>query len=212
VSTPLVIVGAGGLGRETATVVADSNAAAGDWRLIGFVDDDEASHGKEFLGVSVIGDTDWLLNQGDIRYAIAIGSSRIRRSVGERLQDSDLVPATLIHPTVVVHPSHQIGNGVIIVRGAVMMLSVDLADHVIVDVNATLGHDTRLDTYTTLHPGVHISGNVTTGMATEIGAGAVVLPGVSIGENTVVGAGGVVTRDLPADCTAVGVPARPVPS
>lgn len=43
-----------------------------------------------------------------------------------------------------------------------------------------------------------------------LGGGVIVLPGVSIGENTVVGAGAVVTRDLPANVVAVGNPARVV--
>ena len=41
-----------------------------------------------------------------------------------------------------------------------------------------------------------------------LGAGVIVLPGVTIGDNTVVGAGSVVTRDLPANVLAVGSPAR----
>jgi maltose O-acetyltransferase len=43
-----------------------------------------------------------------------------------------------------------------------------------------------------------------------LGGGVIVCPGVSIGENTVVGAGAVVTRDLPANVVAVGNPARVV--
>lgn len=210
VSTPLVIVGAGALARETTTVVADLNSGDAEWRLLGYVDDDETTHGREYLGIPVIGDTDWLLSQSDVRYVIAIGSPQTRRLVGRRLGVGDLVAATLVHPTVAVHPTQRIGNGVIVFRGAVVMLSVDLGDHVIVDVNATVGHDSRLHAYTTLHPGVHVSGNVATGTATEIGAGAVLLPGVSIGENAVVGAGAVVTRDVPPDSTAVGIPAQTV--
>lgn len=45
-----------------------------------------------------------------------------------------------------------------------------------------------------------------------LGSGAIVLPGVTIGANTVVGAGSVVTRDLPADVVAVGNPARVIRS
>jgi len=42
----------------------------------------------------------------------------------------------------------------------------------------------------------------------KIGGGSVILPGVTIGENVVVGAGSVVTRDIPAGQTVVGNPAR----
>ena len=41
-----------------------------------------------------------------------------------------------------------------------------------------------------------------------LGAGVIVLPGVTIGDNTVVGAGSVVTKDLPANVVAVGCPCR----
>ncbi len=45
-----------------------------------------------------------------------------------------------------------------------------------------------------------------------LGGGVIVLPGVSIGEDTVVGAGAVVTKDLPAGVVAVGNPARVIRS
>lgn len=209
-TSPLVIIGAGGLGLETAAVVSDLNAAGAGWRLLGFVDDDEARHGQEYLGVPVIGNLDWLVDQGGVQYVIAIGSSAARLRVGKRLGAADVEPATLVHPSVAGHASHRIGGGVIVFRGAVIMLSVDLGEHVVVDVNATIGHDARLGAYTSIRPGVHLSGNTVTGTAADIGAGAVVLEGLSIGDHAIVGAGAVVTTDLPPDCTAVGVPARPV--
>lgn len=43
-----------------------------------------------------------------------------------------------------------------------------------------------------------------------VGARAVVLPGVTIGENAVVGAGSVVTKDVPPNTVVVGNPARPI--
>jgi maltose O-acetyltransferase len=49
---------------------------------------------------------------------------------------------------------------------------------------------------------------ITIGNNVWLGGGVIVLPGVSIGENTVVGAGAVVTTDLPANVIAVGNPAR----
>lgn len=41
-----------------------------------------------------------------------------------------------------------------------------------------------------------------------IGAGALIMPGVTIGDNTVIGAGSVVTKDIPANVVAVGNPCR----
>jgi galactoside O-acetyltransferase len=41
-----------------------------------------------------------------------------------------------------------------------------------------------------------------------LGAGVIVLPGVTIGDNTVIGAGSVVTKDIPANVVAVGNPCK----
>lgn len=43
-----------------------------------------------------------------------------------------------------------------------------------------------------------------------LGAGAIVLPGVTIGDGTVVGAGSIVTKDLPAEMICMGIPAAPI--
>ena len=51
---------------------------------------------------------------------------------------------------------------------------------------------------------------VTVGRDCWIGGGTIILPGIAIGDGAVVGAGSVVTRDVPADATVVGNPARTV--
>lgn len=53
---------------------------------------------------------------------------------------------------------------------------------------------------------------ITIGDNVWLGGGVIVCPGVTIGANTVVGAGSVVTKDLPADVVAVGNPARVIKS
>lgn len=80
----------------------------------------------------------------------------------------------------------------------------------IINLDTTVGHDAILDSFVTVYPGCNISGNVHIGQLCEIGTGTQVIQGLSIGDSTVVGADSVVIRDLPANCTAVGVPAKPV--
>ena len=208
--SPLVIVGAGGLGRETAALVSDINTARPTWDLLGFVDDRPGLHSVPLFDLPVLGDVEWLCRQTDLAYVLAVGSSLTRARLGRRLAGHPLTAATLTHPTVALSPSVAVGAGTIIFRGVIVMLAVTLGTHVVLDVNTTVGHDSILGDYTTAHPGVHLSGDIRIGEAVELGAGSVVLPGVAIGNETVVGAGAVVTRPLPAHCTAVGVPARPL--
>jgi serine acetyltransferase len=59
-------------------------------------------------------------------------------------------------------------------------------------------------------PTVNISGEVDAGEGVYVGTGASIINRVSIGEYAKIGAGAVVTNSIPANCTAVGIPARPI--
>lgn len=207
----LIIVGAGGFGRETAALVEAINAASpGSWDVVGFVDDGAALCNATVQHLPVLGGMNWLVRQRGLHYTLAVGASRVRQRLGERLAEAPLAAATLLHPSVDVHPTTHIGPGAIICKGVVLTVSVTLGRHVILNLNSTVGHDACLGDYVTAYPGVHFSGAAQIGRAAELGTGCVVLPGISVGEETVVGAGAVVNRDLPEHCTAVGVPARPL--
>jgi len=70
--------------------------------------------------------------------------------------------------------------------------------------------------YTATHPlnaaerrqGLESAKPITIGSDVWVGGGAILCPGVTIGDRTVIGAGSVVTRDIPADVIAAGNPAR----
>ena len=57
-------------------------------------------------------------------------------------------------------------------------------------------------------PGVNISGEVYVHECVYVGTGAKLINQLEIGSHTVIGAGAVVTKSLPVNCTAVGVPAK----
>ena len=92
---------------------------------------------------------------------------------------------------------------------AVQRLDVS-GDHCLIGAACTVGHDAVLEKYVTLYPGVNVSGNTHLREQCEMGTGSQIIQGLSVGERTIVGAGATVVRDLPPDCTAVGVPARPI--
>lgn len=207
--SPLVLVGAGGFGCEVAALVEALNDHHPTWDLVGFVDDDPDLHDTSVMGYPVHGGTDWLRRQTELFYAITIGDGASRRTLADRLGSTDVQPATLVHPTVSVHRTVTLGAGAILCNRAAPTVNLQIGSHVILDQHATVGHDAVLDPFTSLRPGAHVSGSAHLKTGVTVGTGAVILPDVTVGARATVGAGAVVTEDLPARCTAVGVPARP---
>ena len=213
----LVIIGAGGFGRETAWLTERINRANPTWDLLGFIVDSPATQPTVIAGYPVLGDDSWLKsNGGDVCTVCAIGSGKTRKSVIEQLKEKlneqfdHLRFATLIDPGAVFSNSITAGVGCIICAGSILTVDITLGAHVIVNLDCTIGHDAILNDYTTLYPGVHVSGRVHIGECAEIGTGTQIIQGITIGENTIVGAGSVVIKSLPSHCTAVGCPAVPL--
>jgi sugar O-acyltransferase (sialic acid O-acetyltransferase NeuD family) len=207
----LIIIGTGGLGREVAALVEAVNRDTPTWTLEGFVDDDPTLHGTTVLNYPVHGDVEWLAQQDHLHFAIAIGNGDARRSIAEQLSATDVTPVSISHPSVSLHRTAEAAPGTIFCKGAATTVDLQIGPHSILNLNCTVGHDSTLGAFVTLHPGVHISGSVTLAPEVTMGTGSVALPGTSIGRGATVGAGAVVVDDLPPHCTAVGVPARPQP-
>lgn len=207
---PLLIVGAGGLGRGVAALIETINTQKPTWDLIGFVDDDASMHERTVSGYPVCGDVNWLARQNDCSFVIAIGDSQVRQHIASQLEHSDVESATLIHPSVSNHWTTEIASGTVVYEGVAADVNLQIGPHTILNFNCTIGHDSKLDSFVTLHPGVHVSGSAQLDVGVTMGAGSVVLPETKIGANSTVGAGAIVTEDLPPNCTAVGAPARPL--
>jgi sugar O-acyltransferase (sialic acid O-acetyltransferase NeuD family) len=205
----IVIIGAGGFGREVAWLIEDINKVNNDWNIIGFVDDNKYIQGTEINGYKVVGDIDWLKKQ-ELFVVNAIGDSIIKKKVMEKLDGSKNKYPVLIHPSVICSDSVSFGEGSIICAGNIITVNIEIGKHVIINLDCTIGHDAIIGDYSTILPSVNISGFVKTEECVSFGTGSAVIQGVNIGRNTVVGAGAVVVKDLPANCTAVGSPAKPI--
>jgi UDP-3-O-[3-hydroxymyristoyl] glucosamine N-acyltransferase len=109
----------------------------------------------------------------------------------------------------------ELGIGAVICAGNILTTNICLGVHVQINLDCTIGHDVVLDDYTTLAPGVHLSGCVHCGKRVYIGTGAVIINGtqedpITIGEDAIIGAGACVAKSIPAGQTWVGIPAKPL--
>lgn len=205
----IVIIGAGGFGREVAWLIEDINKLNTQWNVVGFVDDNEAIQGTEINGYRVVGNIEWLKGQ-ELYVVNAIGDPIIKKKIMDRLRGSRHVYPVLIHPSVIYSDKVIFGEGSIICAGNIITVNIEVGKHVIINLDCTIGHDVILGDYTTVLPSVNVSGFVETEQCVSIGTGSAIIQGVSVGRNTVIGAGSVVVKDLPGNCTAVGMPAKPI--
>lgn len=103
-----------------------------------------------------------------------------------------------------------IGEGSIICAGTILTVDISIGNHVIINLDCTLGHDDIIHDFVTIYPSVNISGNIVVGECVELGTGMQIIQGKNIGKESIIGAGAVVVRYIPDRCTAVGSPAKPI--
>jgi len=211
-----LVVGAAGHAQEVAWSAAEAaRAQGGACELLFF--DDAVPPGPLASGLgAVVGRLDDLPAHahGDARVVLGIALPRIKAEVIRRLAphiDGDRW-ATVVHPGATIGPNVDLGRGCYIGAGAILTVDVRIAPFVTINLHCQVAHDGQVEELATLHPGARLSGRVTIGVGSELGAGAVVAPGVTIGAWARLGAGCVAVRPLAGGRTYVGVPARALPA
>lgn len=209
---PLVIFGAGGLGREVLLLLTQLNEAGAGWDVRGFYDD-QPPPTPLVAGLPYLG-TAHDLNQTaePLAVAVAVGSSASRAAVVSRLTSAQLSFPALVHPRVALAPPQRValGAGCIVQQGCILTCDITLGRFVLLNLGCTVGHDAVLEDFCSLMPHANVGGAAHLGAGVYLGTNATVIHAVRVGAGTVVGAGAVVVRELPAGITAVGVPARAI--
>ena len=210
---PLLLVGAGGFARETLELVRAINRLTPEWEIIGLLDDDAATHGRNIHGVEVIGPSAAVDDHPDalVTACVASPDDPLRRlALVSRL---DLDPeryATLVHPAAVVPASASLGPGTVLHATTVLTADIELGAHVAVMPAVVLTHDDVVGDGVTFGAGARIAGGVTIERGAYVGAGALVRERLTVGAGAVVGMGAVLTKPVPAGEVWAGVPARRV--
>jgi sugar O-acyltransferase (sialic acid O-acetyltransferase NeuD family) len=211
-SLQLVVVGASGFGRETLDVVAAHNAARPDaeFKVLGVLDDGPSEDNLARLvlrSVPYLGGIDAFVGGHEpIAYLLAIGAPVVRERLVAQFDAAGWRAASVVHPSATVGSMTAWAEGLVVCGGARVSTNVRLGRHVHINPNATIGHDSVLDSFVSINPAAIISGDVHVRSRTLIGAGAIVLQGLSIGADTTVGAGAVVTKAVPDGVVVKGVP------
>lgn len=208
----LVIIGAGGLGREVAQYVEDINVAKTDkeYDILGFIDEDEAKKDMIYNGIKVLGGLETLIeltNDNEIYTFCAIANPLAKKEMAEKLKKYKCESINLIHPRAYVADNIILGTNVLIAPMCVLTTNIIIGDYVHLNPQCGIGHDTVIDDYVTCYWNVNTGGFVHISEMAELGSKTFIKQSVLIGKHVVSGAGAVIVKNIPPKMVVKGVPA-----
>ena len=146
---------------------------------------------------------DYPLNTYD-HIILGIGSNKMRKSIFQKLENSECKFQTIIDPSAIVSNQIEIGAGSFVGPKAVINSQTNIKKGAIINTGAIVEHECQIDSFVHIAPGATLCGNVKIGKETLIGANSTILPGIEIGSNCIVGAGSVVTKNIQNDTITYG--------
>lgn len=204
----MIIIGAKGFAKEVLEVVHQRNQT----ERVAFYDD------VNEIGNSLYDTFPILKNEDQVKaffeangneFTIGIGTPKYRYLMCQKFEHWGGKLVSTISPfSHIGHFGNVVAPGSNIMTGTVITNDVSIGKACLINLNCTVGHDSIIEEFVELCPGVHISGNCKIGKHTFIGTNATVLPHVTIGSNVIVGAGALVTKDIPDNVLVMGSPAK----
>lgn len=199
----LVILGAGGFGREVFAYAQDAGRS-----VAGFVDDDSGALDAHDLPVPVLGDLSLIADVSRFDWVIGLGDPDARKRLYDTLAERGASFASVVHPTAYIARSAVVGPGSVVAPFALVAPHARVGADVVLNTYASVGHDAVVGEHCVFSPYAVVNGTVHLGAGVFLGTGAMVGPGLKVGQGSKISVGAGVTRDLEAGSLAVGNPAK----
>lgn len=205
----IAVIGAGGFGREVQMLIEQINAIRPVYEIIGFYDDGKVK-GEIINGLLVLGKVEDINKiEQPLSIALGIGAPAVKKKIIKKISNPLISFPNLIHPSVQIgFPYVTLGKGNVLCGNNILTVNIDLGDFVTLNLGCTVGHDTRIGDYSAFMPGCDIAGEVVIQPLVYGGLGTKIINLTNVGTNVTLGAGAVVTKDIPDNSLAVGIPAK----
>jgi sugar O-acyltransferase (sialic acid O-acetyltransferase NeuD family) len=208
----MIIAGSKGFAKEVLEILAQQN----ELENVAFFD-----NVSESLADNLFGRFPILCTNAEVEaffkkqksYTLGMGGPLLRQKMHRLLHSLGGEFTSTVSPRASIgHFGNVIGNGCNIMTGTVITNDIQIGEGCLINLNCTIGHDSIIGEFVEMSPGVHVSGGCIIGRFSNLGTNATILPKVKLGENVIVGAGAVVTQDVPDNSLAVGIPAKVIRS
>jgi sugar O-acyltransferase (sialic acid O-acetyltransferase NeuD family) len=204
----LVIIGAGGFGREMVAWAEQSIQAGREWTFKGLLDDNlDALQGKPSPGRLLGTINDYQPAAEDV-FICALGAPAIKKKCSELIAARGGTFTRLYHRTAILGHEVNCAEGVVLCPYAVVSANNRLGRGVVINLHSSVDHDASVGDWSQINCHCDLTADVKVGAEVFIGSSVSVIPGVSIGDGAYIGAGSVVLRDVAPGAKVAGCPAR----
>ena len=209
----IAIIGAGGFGREVKNLIEHINKDKKTFELVGFFEDN-MKKGDDVNGLPVLGSVSSIKDiNHELCLVLGIVEPKIKEKIIKNITNKNITFPNIIHPSVLISTDDtSLGKGNVICACNFISCNVELKNFISINLKCTVGHDTIINDFCSLMPSVDVSGEVVIEKTVYVGTGGKIINQLTIGENSIIGAGAVVVKTLPKNCTAVGIPAKQIKS
>jgi sugar O-acyltransferase (sialic acid O-acetyltransferase NeuD family) len=202
----LIIIGAGGFGREILDTLNNINKIDKAYLIIGFVDN-VISQGEIVNGIEVLGNDDILDTYTHVSVVIAIADPYVRKKYYDRYKHKFDFPI-IIHPTAIVSEYANIGAGSIVQAFCIVAANSKIGVCVAINARSGVGHDAEVGDFTSIQSFCDITGNNKIGALCFLGTGVKIIPKLFIANESYLCAGAVVFKDILTKSKVLGNPGK----
>jgi acetyltransferase EpsM len=200
----LVIIGYSG----HAYVVIET-ALENGYDVVGYLDKEQSQNNPynlQYLGF----EKDFNFNEwtDEVSFVLGIGDNNLRSNIADFIESKGKKIQTIINRTAQISKTANIHDGTFVNKNVIVNSFAKIGKNSILNSGCVIEHECVLQDGVHIAPGAVLTGNVSVGKNSFVGANAVIKQGVSVGENVIIGAGSVIITNVPDGVKVVGNPGR----